>query len=1641
MTRVTDPAGRWTQEQAMKLQARILAMGILGCGAFYFLVCRQPASLRGAAQIVKTSVKTAAKTEVKKTAAAKSAMPANRNPFKRFIRNLIPPPTKTPILPQGGKTVDLKVKDDPATRARSIRARDHIDSRAPHDPDDIKRLRRAESLVKDGQYDAAMNLVQRLLDRQQDSLIRNANDEWVSIRQQANELLAKFPKQFRDAYRLKYGAAARDRLEEGLKTGDLKTLADVATRYFHTESGLEAAQKLAAIYLDRGEYGIAARWFARVLGAEQSNADDPKWLLQAAYAFRRSGDFPESQRLLKRIDKLVADNSLVLGGRPVQPAEWLNKFQAASGGATQVSEWRALFGTSSRTGTVAGGDPLLLSRWSQPTTHSHIVRRHIDRLLEALTDNRRAVIPAAIPLTVGGKVIFRTLRGVLVVDAESGSPLWESREGISAEQLLSGKVPTTNYSRFSRTYYSPNPSGYGDFHPLTGLLFHNGNYGLISSDGDRLFVIEQMALLPNVSPYSRYSSDPEQNDAYRRSWMTNKLTAYDLNSGRPVWEVGGRLRTESFDLPLAGNYFLGVPIADGGELFVVGESNSRIRLHCLDAKTGRAKWSRLIAYSDTKISQDSVRRWITAQVAIRDGVVVCPTSVGWLVAVDRTNRSIVWAHRYSKPEARPTMSTMDGTSQHNVQATPLNQRWVPSAPVISGGYVVYTPQEDESTVCLRLRDGKRMWRIPKGDYLYHAGVFGENVVLVGKDKITAVKLQEGTTAWTQAIDKSAGMPSGMGVAVQDGATATHPSRVAVGGQYHVPLQRGQLWTVDVKTGKVVRKLFLPADSKPLGNLTMYRGQVLSLTPSALTSFEQRSALLAKIEQRKKAAAGDAWAALKEAEIALLHRDFKQALASLRRVDAGKLDATLDGRYRKATITTLSAVVRSDFKRNEAELRQLEAFVKTPEEKFQFKKLAVERHDARKELPEAFRLYRQLAGENPDAPVQRGDDHRLETTVRFWVAGRLRDVWDRMSQESRQGLGAELEKEAAELATADNPTQLRFARLFSFHPIAVTVVNRLIEKSLEQGNFAVAEQLLTRLRRHADAKVAAAATERYARLLLSRNLPDDAAPVYLELQRKYPDVLLANGKTAGKLVAELKARQVLNPRSGGEPVSWGKTKMRVEQSGTQYRSHPDQELIIGTNGFPFFRNHSFQIDHNGQQLLVTRTSDEKLAWLVPLRAQANAPSGQYVHGSSFGHLVFVLHRNVLHCLSPVDRRVVWTRSLEDRGNSNGMYYSYYSSSPVQNRYRPLTDGRNVVNSHALSKDMTHQGGLAFANENCVGIYGRRRLIVVDTLTGNVLWVLRGLTQGSRAVATNEAVFVLNSIQAGDSVAGYRVLDGRKLPSFPSSSLGARTKIAAAAVGVIGNEFLHPDVTTRTFLGLGSSTTSWKLQNPLTGKTVWKRDYKTGASFTVLDDGSLVALPRRGPLEIVDRRNGRVATYPFEPAKSGGADQVYVLADRDTLFVIANSRRRGGSHAMYYGYGTLSTIAVFGDVYAFDRGSRTLLWKKAVSNRQLVMDYFEQSPVLTFNTRKYVNNGMVSHALMSFLAIDKRTGLQLIDAEIPSTQYYGSFSVNLSDRYVEFRTYSHRLRLVAVDDGPVKAIRPRRRGAVKAVKPVTRGDMNR
>ena len=474
-----------------------------------------------------------------------------------------------------------------------------------------------------------------------------------------------------------------------------------------------------------------------------------------------------------------------------------------------LANWTQPFGGPQHHGTFPETDPVLIERWSQPITMRPAIAAQVADVVRDLVDSDRACIPAAIPLAVKGRIIARTLRGLSVFDADTGQLQWESREGVSVERLLTGEdvsrpggEPSGNGGRAIPPYTDSNADG----HPLTGLLFRDGVYGFISSDGEQVFVLEDHASLSYRQP-GYFWGQRGQDDPFNRDWVTNRLVAYDLKTGSVRWQIGGERRDEPFDPPLAGTLFLGPPVVDRDELFLIGEQNETMYLFVLDRQTGEPNWSHAISEVGASIEQDLVRRWWPAQPAVGAGVVVCPTTAGWMVAVDRLQRRIRWTYRYIEARQQKVSSNRSRVAS----AGPLNSRWCPSAPVMTQRHVLFTPPElpdplygdQPRIVCLDLLTGERAWSEDKGDDLYVGGVAGGRVLMVGKSAVEARDVASGKRLWTTPLDLRSvtgktgltlrsrsmlgdvGQPSGRGV--------------IAGAEFLLPLQSGQLWMIDVKT--------------------------------------------------------------------------------------------------------------------------------------------------------------------------------------------------------------------------------------------------------------------------------------------------------------------------------------------------------------------------------------------------------------------------------------------------------------------------------------------------------------------------------------------------------------------------------------------------------------------------------------------------------------------------------------------------------------------------------------------------------------------------------------------------------------------------------------------------------------------------
>lgn len=1514
-----------------------------------------------------------------------------RRPGPRPARPLVPP----------GLTADDQAVNGP---------RDPVDSRAPRDVKVEQLLQAADIAVRQKSWKSAVDLLQRLLDQPEDSLHRTANGQWQSVRATANQRLGNLPEATLAEYRSQYGGLAQQQLNRARRTGQTADFVNVATRFFHTPAGYEAAHYLAAQHFDRSEFGLAARWFNELAASPADIARKDPWLLQAAMALSRAGDSKGANALLGRLSNGLA-TTVPLGNGSVKASEWLNSSQDQGLRRTRALEdWTQFYGTAARVGSAVGGDALLSPNWALPLSSSHTVRNSVKWLMHDLLDQQRSLILAAVPLVIGGKVVYRDLRGVRSVDIETGQTLWESVEGVSPERILGG-LPSQQIDPQDAWRLPLNPfQGAGDYQgmsaeysPLSSLLFRDGVYGLISSDGKQLFVVEDHGILSRNQPGQHWgwdgNSDPQ--DPYGLPWKTNRLVSYDLRTGRTLWSLGGAESRESFDLPLAGSYFYGTPAIDGDELFVVAGKGDDIRLWSLDRRTGTPNWSQLIAYSDTKIDVDIARRWITSQVAVGNGVIICPTTVGWLVAIDRMRQSVLWAHRYA-PRAPVNNMEREPGAQF-LQQRELNAQWSVSAPVISDTYVVYTPQEEPLLICLNAVDGRRIWEKPKDRGIYLAGVFDQKVVIVGETGVTAFNLTDGQTAWTANFEEGV-RPSGRGVAVGD--------------RIYIPLSNGELQAIGLVNGKVLSQTYVGAKQPALGNLAMNHGKLVSLAPTGLTAYGQRDALLAEIDRRLSVDSKDAWALLRSSEIRLLNHQYAEALPLLRRIALDRLTVDERARQHSALIECLSTLIHDDILNRSEELNELGRLATSSAEHLLFHELTADKLLAENKPLAAFEIFTKLADEAGDTFVARTEDRHITVRRTIWLSGRMSEIWAATSEADRGKMDELITKLVTDASERNADACERVAALFSFHAAAVAAKQRFVEWLVDAKDFAAARLVLQQLANSPERPVAARAIERLARLMIQSRLPADAVYYYGLLDSQYGDVIVRDGQTGQMLEAQARSNKELDfgPRLYG--VLWKDAPLSLEQSVVNY-TQPSQDVDDETS-LPFFSQLNLESYQSEQRLAVESVANGQVEWMMPLRSTLRSNDEGFLTASHIGHQLFFVNRGVLHAISPIEKRILWHKSLEDQGDSVAQG-RHSNRPPLAPMVGPTLD---EMSQSLLLQQAYATGHLAVVQPNYICVYGRRSISVLDPRTGDELWKLEGLPMNAHVVGNRDALFAI--VPGKNEAMVYRALDGKPL------EVPGVAKLLNGALMMHGSSLLLFDQSDANPLdrALGFRRNrnikgTLRLYDPISGTTQWQLKMEPRTFVSPLGEDEVIAVSPDGTVQRIDLATGRATAMAPIPAMAPvparrndrpRPAENYLLADDDRIYLITNTM---DNSAQPYGE-SLASIRMNGVVFAWSRQDNRLLWQKTVKQQNLVVDRFSKMPVLLFVSRSWKQTGRLSVSSLNVAAIHKQTGTMLIDSKTPSV-YSGfhALSINAEEPCIELKSYNLRMRLLPADEAVADA----------------------
>src|SRR5262249_52891500 len=149
------------------------------------------------------------------------------------------------------------------------------------------------------------------------------------------------------------------------------------------------------------------------------------------------------------------------------------------------------------------------------------------------------------------------------------------------------------------------------------------------------------------------------------------------------------------------------------------------------------------------------------------------------------------------------------------------QQWLDAWPIVSDARVLLTPRDMADLVCLNLLDGSLVWKHPRGDALFVAGAHNGAVLIVGKSFVQALRLSDGTAAWSEPA--AIPPPSGRGF--------------LAGNYYYLPLSTAEVASIDIRDGRVVLRA-KSFDGRVPGNLVGVHGTIVSQGVDFVEGFRQ-----------------------------------------------------------------------------------------------------------------------------------------------------------------------------------------------------------------------------------------------------------------------------------------------------------------------------------------------------------------------------------------------------------------------------------------------------------------------------------------------------------------------------------------------------------------------------------------------------------------------------------------------------------------------------------------------------------------------------------------------------------------------------------------------------------------------------------
>jgi len=1437
-------------------------------------------------------------------------------------------------------------------------------STLPVDRRIVRWMRQAEEALQREDWALLIDRAQRVLESDSDSFIPVGERQYVSARQKVIRLLIGLPMEAGELYEAQFEAPARQLLERARKTSDLRLLADIVDRYPATDSGWAAADLLGTALLEEGRLATAYRIFRNLEERPDfGRRGGPEILVKLAASCAGSGNPELAREIVEQLAAQFPSATLAISGRPMSPRLFLNSLASFEWPslATQASGWDSFLGGPERNLVSAGSPPFLEPIWVFPVcqqgkfdrgTWSKILRER-PRVSQQLT-------PSLYAIADEGRVYFKTLDGLTAIDARTGKLLW--REAAVMQRFPRYLERLFTYQ--NRSTHSVAQAKMNAYQMAQDYAFEDTVQCALATGEGMLFSVD--TIFPGKAAFKQNRRPGVNPWQAARMSMLNSLRAFELKSGKLVWEINGVAKTDDDPLDLEGTFFFGAPIVFEGQLLVLADRNSEMGLLVLDPRTGAKLADIRLCVTVRPASTIYHRARDACAVTVADGVCYCPTQYGRLFAVDLVTKRVLWNFEYHH-----SLTNVNQYRHHFHHHTMARQpRPVVSAPIAAKQFVLLAPTDSAHIYCLNSATGDLVWQSPLEDGAFLAGI-QDGKALVVSQMTRALDLATGKILW----QSEPGVPVGRGVMLAD--------------RYFLPVRGRRVVSITLDTGKITTCARAAWDAPPnkkdpppeLGNLVVYQDKIVSAGPNEISAFPMGSDVLKTVAADIKKHGESAARLLRRAKVRLCLGDTETAIAELRKALTTETPPDIHTQTRSVLFNVLLDEGTGTTNALAA-LKEAEKLVQTPEEKLLYLEKLSGYYARSGEVIPALKTSREFAGLAGDRLIANSEVPGLRVRASRWLAGRLLDVWRSAPEEQRSKLRAEYTQELAKLE--QTPDKFRaFLEVYGEIPDAGSLWLKFAGMLAQGAEWTEAEFIYLGLKQHEDPRIAAGAVIGLARLSQRLSLYRDVAYFCRQAKNGYGSVKLGDGKTVVQVAEEILAASKL-PEAPKEEKPHDLSKIALTRVDNKQPRHYRYHQILVGEPMPYFEGAVLTYDNKSTASFSRR--GQRWDFPLPRVSIPHVPGkivfrgyyGQYAY--TVGHTFFYSNQGSILLASPVDKKVVWRRGPKEDWMDGGTLTLPLMQTTNIN---VLPDGGIKVYNRHPNYQYNRKARLVAASPRCLLLVDTNDIVALDPLRKHVLWRRHlELPMNSDVYLTDEYLYEFHQ---RSRLKVYRLGDGKLATEKPLPPLFSQPGFFAhgsfLAAEEKGNEILLRKV------------------DPLTGKELWRLTTSNKVAYYRPSPTELGIIEASGRLTLVSLHTREKTLDASLPKIAGVPPYIQGWSDPSKVYVILPIGQNFGNltplsyitRAMYYNHSV--RFGVRGALYCFDRQNPRFLWKRDFNDPQqrwqTLLTRSADSPVLamTKQIRKKVKvNNRTSYRFEGYqlTVLDTRTGKTVFERKLDRNQ---------------------------------------------------------